>query len=76
MPQTDPEATARQIIDAAKYMVLATADAGGQPWISPVWFAHADYRELFWISRPERRHSANIAVRLEVAISIFDSTQR
>ena len=70
-----PEAVARRIIDASRYMVLATADADGVPWISPVWFAHAGHREFFWISRPERRHSRNLAVRPQVAISIFDSNQ-
>ena len=76
MHEADPETVARAIIDANRYMILATADADGLPWVSPVWFAHQGYRELLWISRPERRHSQNIAVRPELAISIFDSTQR
>ena len=56
-------------------MVLATADRDGTPWISPVWFAPDGYRHFLWLSRPTRRHSRNIAVRPEIAISIFDSTQ-
>jgi uncharacterized protein YhbP (UPF0306 family) len=71
----DAAAVAREIIDANQYMVLATADREGVPWISPVWFAHDGYRQLLWISRPGRRHSRNIEVRPVVAISIFDSTQ-
>ena len=31
--------TPHEIIDAARYMVLATADEDGLPWASPVWFA-------------------------------------
>ena len=37
---------ARHIIDANQYMVLGTADVAGDPWASPVWFAHDDYREF------------------------------
>ena len=64
---------ARHIIDANQYMVLGTADVAGDPWASPVWFAHDDYRELVWISSPEARHSRNIAERPRLGIVIFDS---
>jgi nitroimidazol reductase NimA-like FMN-containing flavoprotein (pyridoxamine 5'-phosphate oxidase superfamily) len=66
-------AIARSIVDAATYMTLATADAGGVPWASPVWFATDDHRELVWVSDPRARHSRNIAARPQVAIVIFDS---
>jgi Pyridoxamine 5'-phosphate oxidase len=76
VPTLDEEsaAIARAILDANHYMVLGTADADGHPWVSPVWFAHDDYRELFWVSRPGSRHSTNIAARTEVSIAVFDST--
>ena len=64
----------RTIIDASSYMTLATSDEHGSPWASPVWFATADYRELVWASKPEARHSRNLASRPEVGIVIFDST--
>ena len=67
--------TARETIDANRYMVLATTDSGGAPWASPVWFAHRDYRDFYWVSRPGDRHSRNLAERAELAIVIFDSTQ-
>ena len=66
--------TARAIVDAGSYMTLATADGDGLPWASPVWFAPAEYREFFWVSDPEARHSRNLAVRPQLAIVIFDST--
>ena len=56
------------------YMTLATADEGGRPWASPVWFAPRGDDEFLWLSAPDARHSRNIAVRPEVAIVIFDST--
>ena len=67
-------AIGRQIIDSNRYMTLGTADESGQPWVSPVWYAPAGYRELFWVSSPEARHSRNLATRPELAIVIFDST--
>ena len=71
----DLNALARSIIDESLYMTLATADAGGRPWASPVYFAQVEYSEFLWVSWPEARHSRNIAARPEVAIAIFDSTQ-
>jgi uncharacterized protein YhbP (UPF0306 family) len=67
---------AKAIIDANLYMVLATADEDGNPWASPVYYAPDEYRDFFWVSRPEARHSRNIAARpgQAIAIVIFDST--
>ena len=62
------------VIAANRYMVLATADADGVPWASPVWFATEDERVFYWISEPDARHSRNIAARPEIALVIFDST--
>ena len=63
----------RAIVDANLYMTLATADAAGLPWPTPVYFAPASYRELVWVSRPEARHSQNIEARADVGIVVFDS---
>ena len=74
MDAEELRALARRIIDSNLYMTLATADGGGRPWASPVYFAPADYREFLWVSVPEAQHSQNIAARPEVGIVIFDST--
>jgi Pyridoxamine 5'-phosphate oxidase len=68
-------AKARAIIDDGVFMTLATADAEGVPWASPVWYAPDGYSELLWVSDPNARHSRNIAVRPQIAIVIFDSRQ-
>jgi pyridoxine/pyridoxamine 5'-phosphate oxidase len=73
MIQQDFGAIAREIIDANLYMVLGTADEQGQPWVAPVYFAAAGYRELYWISSPEAAHSRNIARRPEVSVVVFNS---
>jgi hypothetical protein len=74
MDFAEREAMARAIVDGNSYMTLGTADGDGRPWVSPVWFAPASYREFFWVSKPGARHSHNITVRPEVGIVIFDST--
>jgi pyridoxamine 5'-phosphate oxidase-like protein len=65
--------TARDIIEASRYLVLATADATGRPWSSPVYFAHIGFTEFYWVSSPDAAHSRNLAVRPEVGIAVFDS---
>jgi predicted pyridoxine 5'-phosphate oxidase superfamily flavin-nucleotide-binding protein len=69
------EDQARRIIDENQFMTLATADADGTPWVSPVWFAHVGHRDLIWVSRLQRRHTRNVIDRPEVSLVIFDSTQ-
>lgn len=73
MNQQDLESMAKTIIDSNMYMVLGTADESGQPWVSPVYYASAAYKEFYWVSSPEVRHSRNIVVRPQVSIVIFDS---
>jgi nitroimidazol reductase NimA-like FMN-containing flavoprotein (pyridoxamine 5'-phosphate oxidase superfamily) len=70
----DPAALARSLIDASLYLVLGTADEDGLPWASPVYFAHSEHRDFFWVSRPDARHSRNITARPDVSIVIFDSS--
>ena len=69
---TELAAEARRIIEATKYMALGTADESGHRWVSPVWFATDDCRYFHWVSSPDARHSQNLAVRPEVAFTIYD----
>jgi hypothetical protein len=74
MSAADPALqTVSDIIEASRHLVLATADAAGRPWSSPVYFAHIGFTEFFWVSSPDVTHSRNIAVRPEVGIVAFDS---
>ena len=76
MTEHTPDAaarTVRDIIEANRYLVLATADDAGRPWSTPVYFAHRDFTTFFWVSSPDVTHSRNIAVRPEVGIAVFDS---
>ena len=64
---------AKTIIDFNRYMALGTADSEGLPWVSPVWFATTNYRDFFWVSKPQAKHSRNLASRGHASIVIFDS---
>jgi uncharacterized protein YhbP (UPF0306 family) len=69
----DPTKVAREIIGSGLYMVLGTADEAGDPWTSPVYYAHDGLDRFLWVSSPERQHSRNIAVRPRVSFVIFTS---
>jgi pyridoxamine 5'-phosphate oxidase-like protein len=66
-------ALAKEVVDANLYMTLGTADETGTPWVSPVYFVAAAYREFYWASKTETAHSRNLAERPQVSIVIFDS---
>jgi hypothetical protein len=70
----DLDAHARALIDANLYATLGTADSQGNPWVSPVYFATADYAEFYWVSDRDATHSRNIAERPQLSMVIFDST--
>jgi hypothetical protein len=71
---TDNNAHARGVLDATTYVVLATADADGRPWVTPVWFAHEGLDRLYWVSWPGSRHSQLIEERPEIALTVFDTS--
>ena len=70
---TDLASVARGILDANLYATLGTADADGNPWVAPVYFATADYRSLYWVSALDTTHSRNLLVRPRVSLVVFDS---
>lgn len=74
--ELDPVQLAARILADIEYLVLATADADGVPWASPVWFAHRGTGQFVWVSRPISRHSSNIAVNPAAALTVFDSRVR
>ncbi len=73
MGTIDAATIAREVLAGNLYMTLATADAAGRPWASPVFFTADGTRDFYWVSSPEARHSHNIAARPEVGIVVFDS---
>jgi hypothetical protein len=73
MDDVDVDAHARMIIDQNLYVTLGTADPEGTPWVTPVYFATADYAEFYWTSDESAAHSRNIARRPQVSMVIFNS---
>ncbi|MEU7747978.1 hypothetical protein [Nonomuraea sp. NPDC049158] len=75
MTEADLDAHARGLKDANLYAVLGTAadDDDGIPWTSPVYFATADYAEVFWVSSPDGGTPVT-SPRPELSMVIFDST--
>jgi hypothetical protein len=63
-----------RLLATNRYLVLGTADADGQPWVSPVFFAPLEPERVCWVSSPDSRHSRNIVSRPALAITVFDST--
>ena len=68
MWETVPRLLARHL-----YLVIATTDDDGRPWVTPVFFAADGTHRVVWVSAPESRHSRNIAARPAVAITVFDT---
>ena len=75
VPRTLRVVTKAELIAGNRYMVLSTADASGRPWASPVWYAPDGDEGFLWISRPDARHSLNIAERSQIALVIFDPSR-
>jgi len=71
----DPDQVARALVADNSYLTLATADAHGVPWASPVWFGARELDVFVWASKPGARHSLNIVHNSRVSLVIFDSSR-
>ncbi|HSD98885.1 MAG TPA: pyridoxamine 5'-phosphate oxidase family protein [Patescibacteria group bacterium] len=58
-----------EYLESARLMQVATAK-DNQPWVCTVYFAYDDKLNLYWLSKPERRHSQEIAINEKVAGTI------
>jgi hypothetical protein len=76
-PEQDAELRemARRVIDHNRYLVLGTIEPDGRPRLSPVFFTPARYRDFYWVSSPDARHSLNVRARPDVEIVVFDSSR-
>lgn len=64
---------ARHVLDTNRYMVLGTVEEDGAARVSPVYFNHHRYRDLYWVSTPDSTHSGNLRRDPRVSIVVFDS---
>jgi len=63
------ESLARQVLGDARIMSLATIDSEG-PWCAQVGFV-SDGWSLYWVSKPDTRHSRAIVQHHKVSIAIL-----
>lgn len=76
MPDDELTDHARSLLAHNAYLTLATVDADGRPWPTPVYFAADGLTDFYWVSSPEARHSRNLAAQPAVSLVVFDSTVR
>jgi hypothetical protein len=74
MPEDELRQMARRVLEGNRYMVLGTVEDDGSPRLSPVYFTPARFRDLYWVSSPDARHSHNVRARPDVQIVVFDSS--
>ena len=74
----DPDlaASARDVLDRIRYVVLGTVDEDGRTRTSPVYFVPHGYEDLYWVSNPESHHSRNLGRDDRLSGVVFDSTVR
>jgi general stress protein 26 len=65
---------AQEIIDKILYVTIASVDADGQPWNSPVFSAHDEDLNFYWGSHIDSQHSRNIKATGKVFLVVYDST--
>lgn len=63
-----------ELIFASSFMILATADGDGLPWVTPVEFVCDEDLRFYWNSVIDARHSENVRANPRAALSIYDST--
>ena len=71
---TDLEQQAREVLDGVRYVALGTTDEDGRARVSPVYFVHRGYTDLYWVSYADTHHSANLARDDRVSGVVWDST--
>lgn len=70
-----PNPKARAVIDAIRYITLATVTPDGQPWSTPLAAYHfPNEATLYWASWQNNQHSQNIRDNGKAFVTIFDST--
>lgn len=70
-----PEQKTQYLLENNRTMTIATADASGKPWVSPVFYSYDKDYNLYWVSDKNARHSKNVVARPQVSISIFGQVQ-
>lgn len=65
--------TVLRILENTQYATIATSNAEGKPWNTPVFFAYDEDGCIYWSSHPESVHSKNIAANPRAFIVVYNS---
>lgn len=65
----EPRDVIIKYLDEARIMQVATS-VNNQPWVATVYFAVDNLHNIFWVSRPDRRHSQELVANPQVAGAI------
>jgi uncharacterized protein YhbP (UPF0306 family) len=69
MPQLAVDTLVRRYLKEGKLLHIATVD-GEQPWSCIVYYASDEDLNIYWISKPDTRHSRELSSNAKVAASI------
>lgn len=75
MSELSPKSLIEKYLVEASIMQLATS-ADGQPWICNLHFVSDEASSLYWISKTDRRHSQEIGLNPNTAITIAVKTDK
>lgn len=75
MSELDPKALVKEYLSEGRIMQLATS-RDNEPWVCNLHMATDDKANIYWISKPTRRHSEDIASNRNVAITIAIKTDK
>ena len=65
------DAEVETFLALCRTMTLATADADGTPHAANVQYVHDAGWGLWWVSKPEARHSRELAARPAAAVTVY-----
>lgn len=71
----DLKSLAIEILNSCYLMSLGTVDDAG-PWVSDIVFVHDDELNIYWLSKPDARHSAAVRWNRQAAASITKSNNQ
>jgi uncharacterized protein YhbP (UPF0306 family) len=73
MSEPDTRQLIRAFLETQATLALATQSANGDPQIAPVFYVSDDQLNLYWLSAPTSRHSANLVARPKVSGTVYPS---
>ena len=69
----DNQAIVKQLLSDIEYATVATVDALGNPWNTPVYVTSDQAYNFYWSSHPDSVHSQNIQTNGKVFIVVYNS---